>query len=412
MKRFTFLFVVILSLPYFLVAQEEPEELKLDFTGYVGYDLFFDTYESVTSRDGELYLYPSAENLDVNGDDLNQNLQMQMRSLQSRAKLSASGLSAFGANAKAVIEGDFMGTATAYSRLFRLRHAFVQLDWDKSQLVMGHTWHPMFVTECFPAVAAFGAGLPFNPLNRAPQIRYTFKPISSLSFMGALISHGYHKSSGPADAQTNSGIPELQFQFKYKNDFLLAGFTGGYKFLTPRLVTADGVKTNETIGSYNLQGFAKITTTPITIKVEGVYGQNLSSYVMIGGYGAAEAPTGPTRVDDYSYTNINTLSLWSEVSTNFEAVNGGIFFGYSSNLGAKGDYYRLVGYTRGEYIDYIFRVSPRVQYTSGKMTFTFEYMMTGAAYGTLDVANAEYSFTNTEAPTINNRILLGVKYKF
>ena len=69
MKRFTFLFVVILSLPYFLVAQEEPEKLKLNFSGYVGYDLFFDTYESVTSRDGAVYLYPVAENIDVNGDD-------------------------------------------------------------------------------------------------------------------------------------------------------------------------------------------------------------------------------------------------------------------------------------------------------------------------------------------------------
>ena len=408
MKRFTFLFAIILFLPYFLVAQEEPEKLKINFNGYVGYDLFFDTYESVTSRDGEIYLYPSAENPDANGDDLNQNLQMQMRSLQSRTRLSASGLSAFGASAKAVIEGDFLGTATAYSRLFRLRHAFVQLDWDKSQLVMGHTWHPMFVTDCFPSVAAFGAALPFNPLNRAPQIRYTFKPISSLSFMGALISHGYHKSSGPADAQSNSGIPELQFQFKYKNDLLLAGFTGGYKFLTPRLVTAANVKTNKTIGSYNLQGFAKITTTPITIKVEGVYGQNLSSYVMIGGYGATEDPA---LVDDYSYTNINTLSFWSEVHTNFKKFNGGLFFGYSSNLGAKDDYYSL-GYARGEKIDYIFRVSPRVQYTSGKMTFTFEYMMTGAAYGTLDAVNPEYSFTHTETPTINNRILLGAKYKF
>lgn len=411
MKKLTLLFVIILILPCVIFAQEEPEKLKVDFTGYVGYDFFFDTYESVTSRDGEIYLYPLPENLDPQNNDINKNLQMEMRSLQSRAKLSASGLSAFGAKAKAVIEGDFLGTATSYSRLLRLRHAFIQLDWTKSQLVMGHTWHPMFVTDCFPGVYSFGAALPFNPLNRAPQIRYTFKPISSLSFMGALISSGYHKSSGPPDAHSNSGIPEFQFQFKYKTDFLLAGFTTGYKFLQPRDSTLSGVKTNEIIGSFNFQAFAKITTNPITIKAEGVYGQNLTNYVMIGGYGAAEAPMGPTRVDDYSYTNINTLSLWTEVITNFKAFNAGVFFGYSSNLGAKGDYYSL-GYARGENIDYLFRLSPRVQYTSGKLAFTFEYMLTGAAYGTLDTANHEYSFTDTEAPTINNRILLGARYKF
>jgi len=406
MKRFTFLFVIILFLPGFLIAQEQTEELKVNFSGYVGYEMYFDTYNSVYTRDGEIYLYPKAEDLDVNGDDINKNFQSQMLSIQSRARLTASGLTAFGAKTSGVIEGDFLGTAQAYTRLLRLRHAFIKMDWTNSQLLMGHTWHPMFVTDCFPSVFAFGAGLPFQPLNRAPQIRYTFKPVSSLSFMGALISHGYHKSSGPTDAQKNSGLPEMQFQFKYKNEMLLAGFTVGSKFLTPRLETAAGEKTSETVGSYSLQAFGKLTTKPLTVKVEGIYGQNLSHLVMIGGYGAAE---NPAIIDDYSYSNINTVSFWTEAHTNFKKVNGGLFFGYSSNLGASDDYYSL-GYARGEDIDYIFRVSPRVQYTSGKTTFSFEYMMTGAAYATSFDAN--HKVTNTADATINHRFLIGAKYAF
>ena len=408
MKRFTFLFAVVLFLPYMLVAQEQQEELKLNVTGYVGYDFFFDTYESVTSRDGAVYLYPVEEGIDLNGDDINKNFQAQMLSVQSRTKLTASGLNLLGAKTKAVIEGDFLGTGTPYTRLFRLRHAFAQLNWGKGELILGQTWHPMFVTGCFPAVHSFGAAAPFNPLNRAPQIRYTLKPTKNLDFMGALLMHGDYASKGSALAQQNSGIPDMQFQFRFHNDFIYTGFTAGYKFLTPRIVTDTfKVKTNETIGSFNLQVFAKITTKPITIKVEGVYGQNLSNYVMIGGYGASEDPT---LVDDYSYINLNTLSVWSEVHTNFKKFNAGVFFGYSSNLGAKDDYHKLDGYTRSEKIDYIYRISPRVQYTVGKIKFILEHMMTGAAYGT--AWDSKNKATSTADATINHRITLGAKYSF
>jgi hypothetical protein len=408
MKSFTYLFVILLFIPSLIWAQDEPQKLNVKLSGYVGYEMYFDTYNSVQTRDGEIYLYPKTENLDINGDDINKNFQSQMLSIQSRTRLTASGIEAFGAKISGVIEGDFVGTHQDYTRLFRLRHAFVKMDWSKSQLIVGQTWHPTFVTDCFPGVFAFGAGLPFQPLNRAPQVRYTLMPSSNLSFMGALISHGYHKSAGPTDAQRNSGFPEMQFQFKFKNEMFLAGFTAGYKTLTPRLETADGIKTNETIGSYNLQFFTKLTTKPLTVKFEAVYGQNTSHLVMIGGYGAAEDTA---LIDDYSYANINTLSIWSEVHTNFKKFNAGVFFGYSSNLSANDDYYSL-GYARGEGIDYIYRISPRVQYTSGKVTFTLEHMLTGAAYGTLDEVNPDYSFTDTDKPTINHRILLGAKFVF
>ncbi len=413
MRKLLLLFLSVIFLPGILISQETEQQHSLKFSGYIGYEMYFDTYNSATTRDGQVYLYPLAEDLDINGDDINQNFQSQMLSIQSRTRLTSSGLSAFGADVKGVIEGDFLGTAEAYTRLFRLRHAFIQLNWEKSELITGQTWHPMFVTGCYPSVFSFGAGAPFHPLSRVPQIRYTFKPTSNFDLMGAILYHGDFKSSGPAWAQQNSGLPDIQFQFRFHNDFIFTGFTAGYKFLTPRTETAAGIKTNETIGSYNLQAFAKFTTKPVTVKVEGIYGQNLSNYVMIGGYGAAEDPT-DVNFDDYSYTNINTISVWSEVVTNFKKFNAGIFAGYSSNLGAKDDYYSLttptLAYERGRDIDYIFRISPRVQYTSGKLTFILEHMMTGAAYGT--AFDSKHKATDTDSPTINHRILLGAKYSF
>ncbi|PLX23065.1 MAG: hypothetical protein C0597_01475 [Marinilabiliales bacterium] len=407
-KSYLSLFFLLL-LPFLLEAQEEPEKLSVNFSGYVGYSFFFDTYESATTRDGLVYLYPLAENLDVNGDDLNKNFQSQMLSIESRARLTASGLTAFGAKSKAVIEGDFLGTGQDYTRLFRLRHAFAQLDWEKGQLIIGQTWHPLFVTGCYPGVFSFGAGAPFNPLNRAPQIRYTFMPTSNLDFMGALLMHGDFRSSGPSDALQNSGFPDMQFQFRFHNDFIYTGFTAGYKILQPRTqIAATNTKTEEKIGSYNLQLFAKITTKPVIFKIEGIYGENLSHLVMIGGYGADVDPFAPGN-EDYSYVNLRTLTMWSEIATNFDSFNGGLFFGYSQNQGASDDYFSL-GYSRGENLHSIMRISPRLQYTSGKLTFILEHMLTSAVYG--ETFDSKGKVEDKADPTINHRIQLGAKYSF
>ncbi len=409
MKKILLLFLSVFFLTGISISQETEEKPSITLSGYVRYELIMDTYESIDTRDGEVYLYPLAEDLDINGDDLNKNLSLNMLGLQARPKISAIGPNAFGAKVSGVLEGDFLGISQNDTRMLRLRHGFLKLNWEKTELLMGHTWHPMFVTECFPATVSMGAGVPFHVLNRAPQARFTAKLGSNMSLMGALLIHGYHKSVGPGDAQRNSGLPDAQFQFKFKNDYVFSSFTAGYKFLTPRLETAAGEKTNETIGSFNIAANAKLSFDPLTLKLEGIYGQNLTNFVMIGGYGATD---NPIVEDDYSYTNINTMSFWSDISVNFDFLEAAIFAGYSSNLGAGGDYYSLAGYTRGENIQYLFRVSPRVVIKSGKVDFGLEYMMTGAAYGTLDTVDPDYSFEDTEKPTINNRIIFAARYKF
>jgi hypothetical protein len=403
------LFVTVLFLPGILLSQETEEKINVTLSGYVRYEMFFDTYESADTRDGEVYLYPLRENPDINNNDLNQNFTMNMLGLQARPKIMATGAKAFGAKITGVIEGDFLGVSQADSRMLRLRHGYLNMKWDNVDLLLGHSWHPMFVPECFPATVSMGAGVPFHVLNRAPQARYTVKLGSSISLMGAMLIHGYHKSTGPGNAQRNSGLPDTQFQFKLKTDNVFASFTAGYKFLTPRLVTDSGVKTNETIGSFNVAANTKLSFDPVTIKFEGIYGQNLTNFIMIGGYGATD---NPLLVDDYSYTNINTVAFWSDIALNFDPIEVAIFAGYSSNLGASGDYYSLTGYTRGEDIQSIFRVSPRVIVKSGKVDFGLEYMVTGAQYGDLETVNPEYSFTDTDKPTINNRMIFSARYKF
>lgn len=405
-------FVWLFIMPLLLNAQEE-NKAQITLSGYVNYEAFFDTYESIDTRDGEVYLYPMAENLDPDGIDINRNSQFQMLALQSRAKITASGLSAFGASVKGVIEGDFLGTSQGNTRMLRLRHAFVQMDWQSSNLIMGQYWHPLFVTDCFPTTLSMGAGAPFHPLNRTPQVRYTYSFGQNLSLMGALMVHGYHKNVGPSDAQRNSGLPEAQLQFKYNTKAFLGGFTVGYKSLTPRTETNFGYKTSETVGSYNLHAFTKLTFNPVTIKLEGHYGENLTHLVMIGGYGAAE---NPLLVDDYSYSNIKTMSVWGDIQTNHDQYVFALFGGYSANLGADDTYFDLNGYVRGidsptgKELVSIYRIAPRFVIKSGKMALGVEYNLTGAVYS--DNFDEYHKAIETDDPTVNHRILFSAKYSF
>lgn len=420
MKNIYFLIIALL-ISTASIGQENKAEKKepiVKFSGHIRYEAYFDSYESVTSREDDIYLYPVRQNLNADGDDINKYGQLNMLSAQSRLRAKINGPEAFGAKVKGIVEVDFLGKTGGFEQTPRIRHMAMTLNWTKAKVTMGQTWHPVFATECFPQVLSMGAALPFNPLNRAPQIKVNYNITDVIEFTGAAISHLDMRSAGPTQAQNNAVVPDFHFALKYKTKSLAAGVIGGYKLLKPRTTTNTGAITKETIGSYDVAGFAKVKINELTLKAYGIYGQNLSSYVMIGGYGAAENPNGANAVDDYSYSNINTMSVWGEVIYNFGAVGVGAFAGYSSNLGSsETDFYTNTMYARGGNIDNILRISPRVTVTSGKIMFGLEYMMTSATY--MDLAADKYEAAVDangdeliDDAVTNNRIQFSAKYTF
>jgi len=392
------------------IAQEnksEPKEPIVKFSGYITYEAFMDTYESVTSREGDIYLYPVRQALNSKGDDIKAYNQLNMISAQSRVRAKVNGPEAFGAKVNGTLEFDFLGKGDDYTQMPRIRHMFMSLNWEKTQLTLGQTWHPVFVTECFPQVISMGAALPFNPFNRSPQIKLSYKLSDNLYLVGAALSHLDHKSKGPALAQNNAVVPDFHGQFKYVSANFNAGLVAGYKMLKPRNMLADSTLTSETVGSFDVAAFAKIKVNDLTFKLYGIYGQNTSAYTMIGGYGAAHDPT---TVADYAYSNINTMAVWSELMYESGAMGYGLFAGYSANLGTSTtDYYNL-DYTRGGNIDNIIRVSPRATYTSGKVIFGLEYMLTTATY--MDLVPGKYEAKVTDDAVMNHRIYFSAKYTF
>jgi len=408
------IYILILGLLPLVGIAQKKEEVKVKLSGFVSAEAIFDTRKTVNAREGEVILYPAAKSYDINGDDLNDRSELFMTSIHSRLNVGVTGFEAFGAKGSATIQGDFVGTSNDKSGLFRLRHAFVKLNWEKDELLVGKYWHPMFVTSCFPKVQHWGGGIPFNVLGRAPQFRYTRKLGDKGYALIAALSELDFKSNGPDGANVKyvqqASIPELSGQIKY--DFakgFTLGATAGVKFLKPMVENPLGAKTDEMLSSVQMNAWMTVKSDKLVWNLHTIYGENMYNFVMIGGYGVKNVKAN----GDYEYTNVKTSSIWSDLYTTTGDVRYGLFAGYTKNLGADDDLVTdadgFVGlYSRGSNIDYIYQFGPRVEWYSGKFMIGTQVLYTAAAYGTTQV-NGKVKDASEVGST---RFMVHLKYSF
>jgi hypothetical protein len=417
MKQIITAFLVYICF-YPAFSQDNPITIKP--YGYVSYELIYDTYRSLDTRDGELYFFPRRPVFDANGNDINKRPKFNMISVQSRFGFAITGPDVYGAKASAVLEADFFGIGQESVRLLRLRQALIRLHWENTQLWLGNTWHPFFVVDCSPSTVSFAAAVPFHPLNRSPQLRLTQKLVPDLTASVSFLVHGYHASVGPNDQQRNSGLPETQFQMRYQPGNFLIGATGGYKFLSPRDITSgeNGIATDKIVSSFSVQGFSKLTTKPVTFKAEAVYGENLSHFLMIGGYGAKGVNTTDNPFDwnaDYDYANIRSISLWTDIHSNHPNLQWGLFAGYTENLGSADPYLPIMianqeAYQRFTDLQSLIRVSPRIVFIRNQFSMAGEVSWLNALYATQhDTYRKPIASMD---PAINFHVVLAAKYTF
>ena len=412
MKRSIVLILLITTTISHVAAQATDPGWGIKFSGFVKTDVFYDTRQSSASngiREGHFYLYPDNVLYDAAMNDLNANPSFHILNIQTRLRGDISGPDAFGAKTSGAIEAEFFGTNESDLNGFRLRHAYVKMDWQKTALIIGQTWHPMFPAESFPGTISFNTGAPFTPFSRNPQVRLTRK-FSHVSFTLTAYAQRDFTSSGPDGASNkymrNSGLPGFNLQLRAAAGDVFTAWAGAdYKTIRPELKTPANIETSATIGSFSVFSNVKIKTKPLNISIMGTYGQNASDLVMIGGYAVSEVTDTPSQFK--TYTNLNTVSFWTDLSTTGKKVAFGIFAGYSKNLGAKEPINGPV-YGRGNNIDHLFRVSPRITLTEGKLTFAAEVENTTVAYGTMR-NDGQVVNTNTVS---NVRILLSAIYKF
>lgn len=408
MKKVFFLLSTIFFLNISVKAQQEKPGFGISFSGFVKTDIMYDTRQTVALREGHFLFYPSPELLDKNGEDINAKSNFNILSIQTRLTGKITAPDAFGAKTSGQIEGEFFGTTDSDINVFRLRHAFVKLDWENTSLLVGQTWHPMFVTDMFPGVVSFNTGAPFQPFSRNPQIRVTHS-FDDFKLIVAAMSQRDFQSNGPTGFTSsylrNSVIPNLHAQIQYSSNGNLAGIGIDYKKLTPRIVTTKNIATDASVSGFSALGFLKLNLDPVTLKAQGIYGQNIPDLMQIGGYAvkSTDATTG-----DESYTALSNFTVWGELSTG-KQTEYALFFGYSKALGAS-DNITGAYYGRATDIENIFRISPRIQFNSEKTRISTEVEFTSAGYG---IPNSLNKGKIENVKTVSNlRLLLAFFYFF
>jgi len=414
MNRFV---VLLFCLPSFVLSagaqeKEEGPVQVIRFSGFVKTDIFYDSRQSSAAngiREGHFYLCPDDVLYDEEMNDLNANPSFHILNIQTRIRADITGPDAFGAKIAGAAEAEFFGTGESDLNGFRLRHAYVRMEWPKAVLLTGQFWHPMFPAENFPGTVSFNTGAPFVPFSRNPQVRLTLMP-GKVSLVLAAYTQRDFTSSGPDGGSSkyirNSGVPGVHLQLKIPAGEHLTAWGGiDYKVIRPELKSATNYETDATVSGLAAFATLKLKTSPLNISVMGVYSENGSDMVMLGGYGVSGI-SDPVR-EIREWTTLNSTSFWADITTNGKKAVFGIFSGYSKNLGSKelitGDVYG-----RGTNIDHLIRVSPRMVVTEGKLSLAAELESTIAAYGT-----RQDDGKVTDTHTVNNiRLLLSAIYRF
>jgi len=305
------------------VFAQENSKPSVKFSGFIKTDVFYDTRQSSAAnyiREGHFYLFPDSILLDKDSVDINDKDAFQMLSIQTRIKANINGPDAFGAKSSGVIEAEFFGTSDADVNGVRLRHAFVRLNWTKTGLLIGQTWHPMFPVSAIPGTVSFNTGTPINAFSRNPQIKATYTFTKMLSANITAYSQRDFTHTGPDGISNkymrNANIPGLNGEVMINCDSSKINGAAGinYKSIVPEIKTSLGYFTNERLNSLSYYAYAQKKFKPFTLKVMGVYAQNATDIMMIGGYAIVDTIDKTKGIK--KYTNLTTASGWIDIQTN------------------------------------------------------------------------------------------------
>lgn len=410
-----FLLVAVLICQFrFLHGQENKDQKKWEtqLTGFIRADFWYDTRVVKGVREDLVLFYPENIVPDATGIDLNDRGNLHALLAFSRLSYKITGTEAFGAKTTGLLEADFTGASNSGLNEFRLRHACVNFDWSKTNLLIGQFWHPMFVTEVYPDVLALNTGSPFQPFIRNPQVTLTYKPAEYLKIIFSALTQRDNASSGPNNPSPeyirNAAFPNLhvQTQAKFMHHIFGAGFD--YKRIQPRTKTDSGYMTNEILSSYALMAYYKYKNEKLTIKTKMIYGQNLSEHLLLGGYAVKDRD--PVTAKE-TYTPHNHLFTWINCSYGQQYIPS-FFAGYIKNYGTTGNntgvYYSL--FQTDVNIDHMYRIAPMFSVVENNVKFSAEVEYTVAAFGTPD-KNDHGKVKNT-SDRVNTRILLSMIYNF
>lgn len=405
MRRYSLLFTILLLSSTTSFAQLKDFSYK--FYGQIRTDLFYNSRANEETVDGLFYMYPKDKVYDADGKDLNATANGSFYALYTRMGLDVQGPKLGNAKTSAKVELDFRGSGTTFS-VVRLRHAYLNLDWGTSALLLGQTWHPLY-GDVAPQILNLNMGAPFQPFSRAPQIRYRYKT-GDIQITGAALWQSQYLSQGPEGKSQkyikNSCVPEIYAGIDYKHKGLLIGAGIEMVSLTPRTqaTVEDKIyKVSEHITSLSYEVHMKYNSEKWLVAAKSVLGSNLTQTSMLGGYGiksidprTGEQEYSPNR-NSSSWINIVYGKTWKPV----------IFFGYMKNLGTSDAVTNMYG--TGTNVDQLLSGTAELTYNVPHWKLGVEYNLTSAWYGSLNHSNGKVVDTHSVS---NNRLVATALFMF
>ena len=392
----------------------------LQISGFARIDYIYDTRQTSEAVEGLFTFFPLNRSLDADGNDINASPVTNFASIASRLSTRFYAPDVFNAQSTAYIEFDFTGTSNTNG--VRMRQAWINLAWPKTNLLLGRTWHP-FATGCVPNVIALNTGAPFWAFNRSDMLKFDYKPGNYLLSAFAVFQSDY-ASLGPSPGTLSTSVknpiylrdalwPEFAIHTAYKTPAFQVGAIGSVKSIKPRLYTMPDYgnpagpkyKTDEKLTTCAGQAYMQYQQANWMLKLQATYKQNTTESLQIGGYAVSERDpaTGHEK-----YTPTQYMNYWINMDYG-KKCQLGLFAGYLNSLGTLEN---VTGawYARAQDIKYMYRLSPHVIYNLNNCQWAVEFEYTVAAFG--EIQNNQKAKIVNASEVANFRTNLMVCYYF
>ena len=410
--------VVAAAFPLFASA-EDTDAFSFKFYGQVRADLFYNSRSNSETVDGLFYMYPRDHKYDDFGNDLNAKPDGSLYTMYSRLGVNVTGPKLAGGKiaTSGCIEVDFRGGGTNYY-MIRLRQAYLNLAWNKSQLLVGQTWHP-FYGDVAPEILNLNMGAPYQPFSRAPQIRYRFTD-NAFRLTATLLWQSQYLSVGPASNVSmetataksqnyikNSCVPEIAIGLDYKGNKWIAGIGADITSIVPRTqaeYNGKVAKVTERITSLSAEAHLKFKSAKWLVAAKTVLGNNFTQASGVGGY----AITGIDEVTgEQQYAPVKVSASWLNVAYG-DKWRPALFLGYLKNLGAGKPVMGILGTGVGDGLDRLATATAELTYNLPHWKFGMEYMLCNAWYGTI----GDKGKVQDTHSVMNHRVVMTAIFQF
>ena len=396
------------------IGTTRAQGFNLEWHGFVNPHYYADSRSVVGGREDMMLFYPKPVLLDSLGNDLNDGWQADMLAITARLGLKINGPEMLGAKTSAYIEGDFTGSTNATINDLRLRHAYIDMVWEnrrtvkkgnqefdllfgRHRLLVGQYWYPMVIHEIMPMTNPLNMGAPFHCYARQPQVRYEYyflgiEAIAVASWQLDNMSQGL-LNGAPASSTLfarHSLVPELNAQLRFRGENIFFGAAVNLKTIQPQVQTAYTAvqPSTDLYTSFSWSLFGKANLGPVTIKAQTLLNNTLYEGCSLGGY---------LMLADSTFQDWHFNTVWLDIERNSGHWRPGLFMGFAKNLDyGNANFAHCFG--RGHDIEYLWRIQPRLTYTTGTgLSFTGE---------------AEYTRAGYDEPVGNLRLSLSMVYAF